>query len=334
MRGISHLLLLTPLLAIVIATGMVHANDATSASFILRDAIVGTGGVNASSSSFQVLSESNTIVSGRDMTSTNFEARLGSQYYPYSASGTLTAVQNGAAIDLSWTASQATLGLNVSGYNVGIASITGGPYTYTNVGNTTSYTYTGLTPGSYYFVVQTLDGLSNAIAVSNEQTVTLVQSISFSLSDTSIGFGTISSSMTRYATGDTLGSTSETEAHQLAAATNAPYGYSISVRGQSPTNGLSNITAIGATNTAPTSGSDQFGIRLTATGGSATISSPYSASGFAYDATASLPSQVATNTTADALTTTFGVRYVANVSNTTASGAYATALVYTVTANF
>lgn len=160
------------------------------------------------------------------------------------------------------------------------------------------------------------------------------QSLSFSISDNSIGFGSFSSVAARYATGDTLGSTTEVEAHQLVASTNASSGYNITVQGATLASGANTITAIGGTNTASSVGTEQFGLRMTATGGSGAVSSPYSASGFADSATASASSQVASASTGDGVSTTYSVRYLGNIAGNTEAGSYTTNLVYVATANF
>ena len=160
------------------------------------------------------------------------------------------------------------------------------------------------------------------------------QTLTFSISDNSIGFGTLSSSAAQYATGDTLGSASEVEAHQLTANTNAGSGYTITVQGATLTNGSYTVTAIGAVNTASSVGTEQFGLRMTATGGVGTVTSPYAAAGFAYAGTASTPSQVASASTGDGVTTTYSVRYLGNIAGNTETGSYTTNLVYVATANF
>ncbi len=163
------------------------------------------------------------------------------------------------------------------------------------------------------------------------------QSLTFSISDNSIGFGTLVSSAARYATGDTLGSSSEVEAHQLSVTTNAASGYSVTVKGATLTsaqNSGNTITAIGGTNTASSAGSEQFGLRMTASGGTGAVTAPYAAAGFAYAGTASAASQVASAATGDGVATTYSVRYLANIGATTEAGDYRGNLVYVATANF
>lgn len=160
-------------------------------------------------------------------------------------------------------------------------------------------------------------------------------SLAFTVSDGSIGFGALSSSVSKYATGDLAGSTSETEAHTITAGSTASGGYVITIDGaalRSPTV-LNNISSIGGTNTAPNPGHEQFGLRATVTSGNGTVSAPYAASGFAYDKN-NFPDEVATGS-GDFTTTTFSFRYVANITTmTTAATDYRTALTYTATGTF
>lgn len=156
---------------------------------------------------------------------------------------------------------------------------------------------------------------------------------SISASDATIGFGQLSPTGTRYATGDEVGSGTETEAHTITINTSAPSGYSLTVRGKSLSKVGHTITAIGGTNTSPSVGTEQFGIRMTASGGSGAVVSPYAAAGFAYDATETTPSLVASSATASA-DTTYSVRYMCNIAPTTPAGDYATDLTYVVTGNF
>ncbi len=161
---------------------------------------------------------------------------------------------------------------------------------------------------------------------------TVDESLSFSISDNSIGFGTLSSSAASYATGDASGSGSETVAHNIVIGTNATNGYTLTASGTTLTSGANTISAIGPSNTASSVGSEQFGIRLTASGGSGTVSAPYAASGFAFD-TAAFPDEIASATGSSA-DTTYSVRYLANIAANTEAGSYSSTITYTATANF
>lgn len=165
-------------------------------------------------------------------------------------------------------------------------------------------------------------------------TATVAQSLTFSLSDNTIGFGTLSSAAARFATGDTLGGAAEVEAHNVIVGTNAANGYNLTVSGSTLTYGANTITAIGATNTASAAGTEQFGIRATATGGTGTVAVPYAAAGFAFDSAAAVTGDQFAAATGATANTTYSVRYLSNIAALTEAGIYTTALTYTATANF
>ncbi len=188
----------------------------------------------------------------------------------------------------------------------------------------------------YCFVLQTLDAFSNVIATSQEECITIQTILTFAVSDSSIGFGSFSSGATRYATGDTLGAASEpSSAHTIIGSTNAPNGYTITILGTTLVSGGNTISAISGGPTALSVGSEQFGIRTTATGGSGVVSSPYNGlvGSYGYSTTPNIPTSFAT---ASAVTTatTYNVNYAANISSTTEAGSYATGLTYVITGNF
>lgn len=161
------------------------------------------------------------------------------------------------------------------------------------------------------------------------------QAITFSVSTSTIYFGVVSPVAARYASSTGLsGSDTEVEAHTFLVNTNATNGYTVTAQGATLSSASSSIAAIGGTNTAPAIGTEQFGIRITVSGGSGTTTSPYGASGFAYAATATTSSQVASASVGDNATTTYSVRYVANIAATTAAASYTTNIIYVATANF
>ena len=163
-------------------------------------------------------------------------------------------------------------------------------------------------------------------------TATLGPSISFAISDNTIGFGPLALGASRYADGSGAGSGSSTTAHTLTASTNATAGYVVYVAGPTLTSGANNIDAIGGSNTAATPGTEQFGVRYTASGGSGTVTAPYAASGYAYDGVSTQDQIASAGTATD--TTTYNADYVANISVSTAAGNYETTLTYTATATF
>ena len=158
--------------------------------------------------------------------------------------------------------------------------------------------------------------------------------LSFSISDPSIGFGPLSAGGIRYATGDLNGSATQVEAHTMAASTTATSGYTITVQGATLASGGNTITAIGSSNTAPVAGIEQFGLRFTSSGGSPITPIMYADSGFAYDATATTTSTISSTFSGDGQTTTYSLRYVGNIDPLTESGTYTTGLTYTIVTNF
>ena len=193
-------------------------------------------------------------------------------------------------------------------------------------------------PSTYGIAISGAFGDTGTITVSiltDDQVAidaTVAQSITFSVSDNTISFGTLASGAARYASGTGAGDSSEVEAHNLIVGTNAANGYTMTASGTTLTSGVNTITAIGAANTASSPGSEQFGLRLTASGGNGVVAAPYSASGFALD-TASFPDVVATSTSSSA-NTTYSARYIANITSNTEAGSYTSTLTYTATANY
>lgn len=308
-----------------------HGTDLTSTDFIIRDPIVGTGGGYSSSTNFGSYLSGDMTTIGRG-TSASFEGRYGFLWYPYVTQGTFTVAASGSSANLSWGASSSGLGWNISGYKVGKATVSGGPYTYTDVGNVTSYTYSGLQPGQYCFVLQTLDAFSTVIATSPEQCVTIQPTLTFSLSANAVQFGTISASAPRYATTSGGSSTNSADAHTMTASSNVPGGYTISYEGPTLTSGTNTIAPATNISGSGTPGTEQFGLSLSTTG-SATIPAGYrqSTSTWSYVANTTTPIASTSGPTAEE---TYGNRYIVNISSATPAGSYATNINYIITGNF
>ncbi|MEM2947097.1 MAG: fibronectin type III domain-containing protein [Candidatus Bathyarchaeia archaeon] len=153
-----------------------EATDFTSSSFRVRDPVFHiASSTEMSSPSFRLIGTVSQIAIGTS-TSASFEVRGGFLYFPKATKPVVTATAGDGKVSLSWTASQGFLGWNVSGYNVGRAAVSGGPYTFTSsLGNVLSTTITGLTNGTtYYFVVRAEDAFQNSIATSSEVSATPV----------------------------------------------------------------------------------------------------------------------------------------------------------------
>ncbi len=319
------------ILCIFFSAPFAYGIDLTSTSFIVRDPLVGTGGGYGSSASFgSYLSGDMTMINTG--TSASFGGRYGFLYYPYIIQGVFSAVPNGTQADLSWGASSSGLGWNISGYSTGIASVSGGPYTYTAVGNVTSYSYTGLVPGLYCFVLQTLDAFSNVIATSPEQCINIVPTLTFSISANAVQFGTLSSSGARYATTTGGSSSNSADAHTMTASSNATGGYTISYSGPTLTSGANTIAPATSIGGSGSSGTPQFGLSLS-TSGSAVIPSGYQQSGPTWSFVANTPTSIA-STSAPSAAETFGNRYIANIAGATPAGNYSTNITYVMSGNF
>lgn len=177
------------------------------------------------------------------------------------------------------------------------------------------------------------DGTAYTTKICGTAAAGAAQSLTFSISDNSIGFGTLSASVARYATGDTFGSASDTiDAHTISVATNASSGYTITLNGTTLTSGSNTISAIGATATTSSAGTEQFGLRIIVNSGTGLATSPYASANWALD-TAAFPDQVASGS-GDGVTTVFGVRYIGNISASTENGSYGSTLTYVATATF
>lgn len=320
-------------LLLIVYVPAVYGADLTSTNFIIKDPLVGTGGSFGTSTNFKSYGSGDMTMIGTG-SSTNFIGRYGFLWYPYVTQGSFSAVANGSQADLSWTASVAGLGWNVSGYKTGAATVSGGPYTYTAVGNVLSYSYTGLTPGPYCYVLQTLDAFSNVIATSAEQCITIQPTITFSVSANAVQFGTLSSVIARYAN-TSGGSSSNTVAHTMAASSNAPSGYTISYMGPTLTSGANTVAVATITNSATgTAGTAQFALSLNSSG-SASITSAYDQSSGSgnWKYVANTVSPIATTSGLTA-SETFSNRYISNIAPSTPAGNYTTAVTYVITGNF
>ena len=181
------------------------------------------------------------------------------------------------------------------------------------------------------------DGTAYTTKICGTAAGAAAQSLTFSISDSAIGFSNLDAANERWATGDGAGSATEVAAHTLTASTNATNGYIITVNGNTLTLGVNTITAIGAAaaNVTTGNGTEQFGIRLTASGGNGMVSAPYNgaANNYALD-TAAFPDQIASDPDGDDVSTTYSVFYAANISAATEAGTYTSALTYIATGTF
>lgn len=160
--------------------------------------------------------------------------------------------------------------------------------------------------------------------------------ITFSISDHTIGFGNLSSSTTRYATGDTLGTTtSSIIANTLNVATNALGGYVVTYIGQTLQSGSHSISTGTDLATGGTTGTSQFAMCANVTGqGTADTHYDYLTPKWTFiddnNYHTIVSSSTSTSTTSDAI----DMRYEANISSVTTSGNYGTTITFLATGTF
>ena len=164
--------------------------------------------------------------------------------------------------------------------------------------------------------------------------------LTFSVSDNDIFFGTLSSSASQWADNTADGSTTAAVAHTLAASTNATNGYTITVQGATLTSTGTpgdTITAMG-TEATLTTGQEEFGLRITASGGNGAVNTDYDntpANSYFYGANATTTDVIATDADGDDISTTYSLYYAANIATTTeAHTDYQATLNYVATGNF
>ena len=217
------------------------------------------------------------------------------------------------------------LGTNAVTGGTGVSFITNGSAGATTATVTVGGTFTDT--GTAFVPIITNDQVSVSATVD--------PSITFSISANTIGFGSLSASVARFATNDSVGSTTAVTAHNLIAGTNASSGYSIYLSGSTLASGGNTITAIGGTAASSTPGSAQFGVTvISSAGGTGTPSSPYNFSNsYAFNASTSTQVTIA-SVAAPSANTTYNLAYVANIPAQQAAGAYTTTLTYTATGTY
>ncbi len=168
-------------------------------------------------------------------------------------------------------------------------------------------------------------------------TATVDPTITFTISDNAIGFGSLSSSAARWANGAATGSSSDTSAHNLTVATNAASGYVLSYNGATLTSGSNTISVASITDDADgTQGTEQFAM------GFSVDQSSTVATGYDHNATpgnrdwtfvASTTTTIVSRTT-PTNTETISAYYLANIGGATEAGSYSTTITYIATGTF
>lgn len=149
------------------ATFKAYAQEFIGSSYRVLDPVLFSGTLSTSTD-YRLRGVVSQIAVGTS-TASDYRLSTGYLYFPFVSIPTVTATAGDGQVSLSWNAATSALGWTVSGYSVGQATVSGGSYTYTSVGNVTSRTATGLSNGTtYYFVVNPEDAFSNRIATSSE----------------------------------------------------------------------------------------------------------------------------------------------------------------------
>ena len=163
-----------------------------------------------------------------------------------------------------------------------------------------------------------------------------IDSLTFSISDTTIGFGSLTTANARFATGDNAGADypPAVAAHTLSVATNATSGYVMTYVGPTLTRGGDLISA--ATITGDEDGTpgvaEQFAISFS-TNGDATIAPTYAKASNNYNFNPSATTTFVSEAGSTA-TETISCYYIGNIVNSTEAGSYTTDLTYIVTSTF
>jgi len=248
--------------------------------------------------------------------------------------------------DLSDTEDEATVDFyyDTDGSGLDGVAITGCQDQAKGIGATCSWNTTDVTADDYYVYGIATDGVNSDVNDYSPGMITIqaaaAPTLTFTISDNDIFFGDLSTSAAKWADDTVDGSTSEVAGHTITASTNATNGYTITVNGNTLTSASApsdTITALASTSDVTAgNGTEQFGIRLTASGGDGAPVSPYNSAVNNYTlVVADFPDVIASDANGDDVSTEYSVFYAANIAATTeAHTDYTSALFYIATGNF
>lgn len=171
MAAIKYRLISLCVLYTLTGAYLAYADEFSATNFKLLDPVLFSGEYATSTdySLFSVLSQ-NAIGTS---TASSFTVFGGFLHFPFVTTPVVSATTGDSAVDLSWTAASAGTGWTVGGYTIGQSTTSGGPYTFTSVGNVLASSRAGLSNGTpYYFVIQVTDALGYVIATSSQISVT------------------------------------------------------------------------------------------------------------------------------------------------------------------
>lgn len=173
-KEIKKILILLALAFVILSLSKQgNAIDYTSTSFTVSNPVIDAGQSSSGSSNFGLGQSVSQTAIGKS-TSSSFQLWSGFQYFFKVNANTLNATAGNGQVDLSWTVPATFLGIAVSSYEVGVGTVSGS-YVFTDRGNVTNYTQTGLTNGTpYYFKIKAKAASGLFLVFSNEATATPV----------------------------------------------------------------------------------------------------------------------------------------------------------------
>jgi hypothetical protein len=254
----------------------------------------------------------------------------------FSAStSTLTAQPTNLGDASGWTVNTSTAGSLRLSKTVNVAAPTGsqtvGFSSVVNPSATNSTFFMRITTYSDATFTTPIDTGTVAASTAGQITVTanVDETLNFSLSNSTVALGTLSTSATGTGTSS------------MTVSTNANSGYSVTYKGSTLTSGTNSITAMSSP-AASTMNSKQFGINLmsntTPAIGSSTTGTGSGVPATGYGTVNQFKFNAAGDVVASSLaptnSNTFTTSYIANIDGTTAAGAYSTVITYVATANF
>lgn len=270
---------------------------------------------------------------------------------------TITAVSTSSGVAPTCTAgtSNVAITINTSTNNFVVTACS----TYTASGSNANITFTingtagggtmtnkssdtdGTSGSKYTITGSNGDSASGAVTAETNGVVTVTANVdptlTFSNSQSTVDFGTLTSGAARYATGGASSggnSSSSTNAHALTVGTNATSGYTVTYLSSATlTSGANNIAAATISGSASgTPGTAQFALQAASSSGSPTIPSAYQASSNNWKFQTSLDTLFSAG--APASSDSVNVRYIANIPASQPAGSYSTTITYVATGNF
>ncbi len=240
-------------------------------------------------------------------------------------SSTVITFTNGTTVLAAGSELCFEFGTNAEDVVTGVEQITNGS------AGTTKLVFTGTFGDTGTLAMPIISTADDAVVV----TATVAPTITFSNTDATTEFGTLTTANAVYAD-DSGGSASDTTAHTLAVATNAPGGYALTYSGATltgtPSGTITPLTA-GITDDANgTPATSQFGISGALTG-SGTMAAGYDNAGTAdWKFIASTTTTLASHSSATS--DSIAMHYLANIAATTPAGSYTTTITYIATGTF